>query len=233
MKSVSRFVGYRNWDDFRHSKNNRPAQNKILSKPSRYFILLPLLTIVIMVAFYFAYKGYSTREYTFCFYDSDNGERIENSIIEVNLLQDGAFSQSIQSNTDGCLTITTDMSSLTMKVRAPYYHTITLTRNLKRNERDEEVLLRPNSYALMIHHFSKSSMEERENRREQLEDMISDDAIIYIASDFDPSGIDMCTKGEFIDMLTKPSSESFHIEVLETKFRLGKISILRFKLIEE
>jgi hypothetical protein len=232
LNFLSRFAGYRGWDDFRHSKRNDTSTKNIISKPSRYFIFLPLLTIVILVAFYFAYKGYSTREYTFCFFDSDSGERIENSHIEVNLLQDGEFSQSLLCNAEGCLSITTDMSSLTMKVRAPYYHTKTLTRNLKRSERDEEVMLRPNSYAMMIHHFSKSSMEERLQNRDQLEEMISDEAIIYFASDLDTSEVEMCTKGEFIDMLTGAAADPFHIEVLETKFRFGKISILRFRLVK-
>jgi hypothetical protein len=233
LNFLSRFAGYRSWDDFRHAKRKNSSPRKVLSKPSWYFILLPLLTVIILVAFYFAYKGYSTREYTFCFYDSDSGEPIENNNIEVNLLQDGEFTQSLLSNAGGCLTVTTDMSSVTMKVRAPYYHTITLTRKLNRNDRDEEVLLRPNAYALMIHHFSKSSIEDRQQRRDQLDEMISDDAIIYIATDFDPSGIEMCTKGEFIDMLTEPSSETFQIDVLETKYRFGKISILKFKMVKE
>jgi hypothetical protein len=230
---LSRFAGYRNWDDFRHSNRNSTSRRKLLSKPSWYFILLPALTIVILVAFYFAYKGYSMREYTFCFFDSDSGKRIENRLIEVNILQNGEFLESLISNADGCVSITTDMSSITMKVKAPYYHTITLTRNLVKSDRNEKVILSPNNFALIIHHFSKSSLEDRQKKREQLEEIISNDAIIYNVSQFDPAGMEICTKGEFLDMLTRPSKDPFYIEVLETKSRLGKISILRFRLIRE
>lgn len=233
LNILSRFAGYRSWDEFRHAKTSSPNLKRTISKPSWYFILLPVLTIVILLAFYFAYKGYSTREYKFCFHDAQTGLRIENTLIEVSLLHDDESAESLLCDAEGCLLIKTDLSSITMTVKAPYYQTETFHRKLERADRTEKIMLNANKYALMIHHFSRSSMEERQRRKEQLNEMISNDAIIYMASDDEPNGMKICSKWEFIDMLMLTSADSSHVEVLEAKYRYGKITILRFRQVKE
>jgi len=233
LNFLSRFAGYRNWDDFKHAKRKKKGKLSGLLTPGKYFILIPLLTILILVVFYFAYHSYSTRSYRFCFYDLKTGKPIENTIIELRFLDTDQFPKTLYSDGNGCLTLRTDLSSIKFEVKAPYYFTDTISMKLDRSKMERRVMMQANNYAMLIHLFSKKTVNERQERRDRMDELISDDALIFQESDEDPKGIEMFSKQEFIDLLTLPAVDEKHIEVLETKLRDKKIIILRFKFVED
>ena len=232
LNFLSKYAGYNNWDEFRHFKSKESGNKYASMRPGTYFILLPILTLLLLIVFYSAYKAYSTREYEFCFYDRVSGLKIENNLIEVSLLRQGESPEKFLCEVNGCVKIKTDLSSIKLAINAPYYLPDTIQRNLNRNQRMEIVYLQENDYARIIHDYSRSELPERQKRRAQLESMISDKALIYKTTAEKDTGFEMFDKEEFITMLLDGSGEDEHIEILETKFRNDQIIILRFRLVD-
>lgn len=229
LNFLSCYAGYKNWDEFKHKHSNSVKRKRHGISPNRYFIILPLLTLIILSGFYFVYKYYDTREYQFCFFDADTRAAIIDNIIEVDLLLPNESPVYYICDTAGCLTIKTDKRRLSMVVKTPYYHTDTIIRKLNSNNREEKIMLQANNYALMIHYFSKMNIKNWQKRRVQLDEMIDENALIYQVIDDEETAMEMYNKSEFINILTMPVKSLMQIEILDTKYKDGKISILRFR----
>ena len=118
-----------------------------------------------------------------------------------------------------------------MVVSSPYYQPDTITRVVKKMDREEVVNLHANDYALMIHYFSMSEVADWQKRRDKLEPMFEDSAMIcQVMHDNQTSGMELFTKEEFIDKLTMPTGSLKNLEILDTKYRNDKISTLRFRI---
>ena len=79
-------------------------------------------------------------------------------------------------------------------------------------------------------------MEDWKKRRQQLDDMIAEDAQIVQIMDSDEygeTGIEMYTKKEFINKLTMPLHSLKNIDIIETVYDSGKMIQIRFKQNEE
>ncbi|MFH1936528.1 MAG: hypothetical protein ABIK52_03065 [Bacteroidota bacterium] len=233
LNLLSRFCGYTGWDDFCHRNSSRVPADTRLRRANRVFILVPLLVIAILAILYVVFKIYNTREYRICFYDADTREPITNNIIEVSLLLPDESPVNFLCGPDGCLVLKTDETHVTLVVKTPYYQTDTVIRVLDRYKREEMVRLRPNNYALMIHYFSRMNVKDWQQRRNQLDRMISDSALIYQVFNAGTVGMELYTKWEFINKLTMPASSLKHIEILDTKYSNGRIMMLRFRQKED
>lgn len=229
LNLLSRYAGYTNWDDFKYKHGNQSKYKGSLRKANRFFILIPLLVILIMSIFYGFYKLLNTCEYHFCFYDADTREPILNNIIEVTLLRKDESPITYLCKQDGCLALKTGETCVHLVVKAPYYHTDTIIRILDKFNRDETVTLHANNYALMIHYFSRMSVKDWQKRRNQLDRMISDSAVIYQVFDQPAVGMELYNKWEFINLITMPSTTLKQLEVLDTKYTGDRISLLRFR----
>ena len=233
LNLLSQYAGYTGWDDFRYQNRSHTSTTSPLRKTNRVFIVVPLLVIAVLAILYFAFKIYNTQEYRFCFYDADTREPITNNIIEVSLLLPNESPVNFLCGADGCLVLETDEVSVTFVVKTPYYQTDTVVRLLDKFKQEEMVRLRPNSYALMIHYFSRMNVKDWQQRRNQLDGMISDSALIYQVYYTGTIGMELYTKREFINKLTMPATSLKDIEILNTRFSDGRISLLRFRQKEE
>ncbi len=229
LNLLSRYAGFQGWDDFKYRNRNALSPSSPLRKANRVFIIVPLLVVTVLAILFVVFKLYNTHEYRFCFYDSDTREPITNNIIEVSLLLPDESPVNYLCGQDGCLELKTDLASVTMVVKTPYYHTDTVIRLLDRFKREEMIRLRPNNYALMIHYFSRMNVKDWQQRRNQLNDMISDSALIYQVYGAGTVGMELFTKWEFINKLTMPASSLDQIEILDTKYLNDRIMMLRFR----
>lgn len=231
LNLLSRYAGYSNWDDFVFSCREAPSAGKISGNANRYFYLVPLLALVIVAILYGTFRLFNTREYTFCFYDADTREPVRNLKIAVKLLQKGESPLELFSDSAGCFKLTTDKSVVRLTISSPYYHSDTITRIIRKLDRVETISLHANDYALMIHYFSRSGVADWENRREKLERMIEDSAMIcQVVGDKEAAGLELLTKAEFIDKLTMPSGSLKDLEILDTRYRNDRIAVLRFRV---
>lgn len=234
LNLLSQYAGYTGWDDFMYQNRSQVSSVSPIRKTNRVFIVVPLLVITVLAILYLAFKIYNIQEYRFCFYDADTREPISNNIIEVSMLLTDESPVNFLCDPDGCLVLKTDQATVTLVVKTPYYQTDTVIRLLDKFKRDEMIRLRPNNYALMIHYFSRMNVKDWQQRRNQLDRMISDSALIFQVYKTEYVGMELYTKREFINKLTMPASSLKHIEILDTKHSPDdQIILLRFRQKEE
>jgi hypothetical protein len=229
LNLLSKYAGYSNWDDFRFKNPIRETSVSPTKKANRYFIYVPVLVLVIVGTMFLIFKLVSTKDYKFRFYDADTREPVTNNIIEVNILLDGESPVSYLCGPDGSFILKTDKMNVHFVVKSPYYLTDTIIRILDKFHRDEIVQLRPNNYAMMIQYFSTMNVKDWQKRRDQLNLMIADSALIYQVFDKEAVGVDLYNKWEFINKLTLPSTGLKDIEILDTRYKGDKITLIRFK----
>ncbi|MCD4731602.1 MAG: hypothetical protein K8R74_13440, partial [Bacteroidales bacterium] len=212
LNLLSKYVGYTNWDDFVFKNSDQVAQGKSVAKANRYFLILPLLLVVVMAILFLLFKLVSNREYTFSFYDAHTRETITGCQIEIKILSEEESPVNYLSGTTGSFVLKTGESVIKMVINAPYYKSDTITRILKTFERDQKISLQPNDYALIIHYFSEMNVDDWQKRRTYLGKIIDDGAMIYqVLNDINAPGMEMYNKDEFIDKLTMPTSSLKYI----------------------
>jgi hypothetical protein len=82
----------------------------------------------------------------------------------------------------------------------------------------------------MIQYFSQTNVQAWQNSREQLERIISDNAMIFRLPDRKGvTGMELYNKREFIDKLSMPASSLRQIEIISSRYEKNQISIMRFR----
>jgi hypothetical protein len=228
LNLLSRYAGYADWRDFVYRNRGVIQQKEHINNPNRVFVLVPLLLLLSLILFYVLFKLYNTRDYQICLVSADDLVPVVSSKSQIEILEDGESSKTFLCDSAGCLALRTDKARMRFVVRSPYYKTDTIERTLKRFNRNEIIKLRTDDYALMIHYFSSSNVEDWQKRREQLNMMLADSAWIYEVFKNGTMGIELYDKWEFINKLTIPSSSLKYIEILDTEKHMGKIVALRF-----
>ncbi|HOW25006.1 MAG TPA: hypothetical protein PK711_04985 [Bacteroidales bacterium] len=229
LNLLSRYAGYANWDDFRYECSDQTVAIVKPVNPNRYFIFVPALVLVALGILFLLFKLLSTREYTFRFYDADTAEPITSTIIEVSVLLPNESPVSHLCGSDGSFTLKTDKANIRFSVKSPYYQTDTIFRTLDKFNRNETVKLRPDNYALMIHYFSSMNVKDWQKRRDQLNRMIADSALIFQVFSKEVPGVELYGKWEFINKLTLPSTGLKNIEILDTRYQEDRITMIRFR----
>jgi hypothetical protein len=124
----------------------------------------------------------------------------------------------------------TDQSLIKMVVNTPYYRNDTIKRTLKKFNQHETIGLQANEYALILRYFSEMNVQDWQKRRQKLDEMFEEDAMIYqVMNDKRGTGMELYSKCEFIDKMTMPSQSLKNIEILDTKYIGDRIAVLRFR----
>jgi hypothetical protein len=232
LNLLSKYAGYINWNDFvNKNKNSEITFSSPGVKANSYFILVPLIAIIVVAVFFGLYKIFSTQRFDFTFYDAVSKEAITTSRIEVKVLANNESPVSYFTDSSGVFSIKTSARILKLVISAPYYKPDTIIRTLRTFNRNEKISLQADDYALMIHFFSEQKTGDWLRRREQLSRIIDDGAMIgQVISDKSGRGMELYNKPEFIDKLTMPTGSLRNIEILETKLKNDKIMVLKFRI---
>ena len=231
LNMLCKYAGYANWEDLKFRNTDLDQGPLILTKSNRLFILVPAAGLVFMILFYLFFKLVNTRQFTFTFFDADTKETIDQSVIEIVILSDDESPVNLMSDSLGRIRFKTDKSVIRMIVKSQYYYPDTLTRILKKFNPAEKIGLHLNDYALMIRYFSEMNIDDWQKRREQLNAIFDEKAVIYqVHSGKNGPGMALYNKQEFIDKLTMPTGSLRQIEVLDTKYFNDKIMVLRFRI---
>lgn len=228
LNLLCRYAGYADWEDFTYKNQSKVSSFLVTDKSNRVFILVPLLLLSVLAAIYFLYKILITKEYQFCFVDSYDFSAITSDKTQMDVLNENESPITYLSDTTGCIVIRTDKTKIRFVVRSPYYRTDTIERILKKFSRTEHVALKTNEYALMIHYFSTDNVADWKKRREQLDKMFADTALILEVFGHGTLGVEMYDKWEFIDKISIPSRNLRQIEILDTEYSHDQIVIMRF-----
>lgn len=228
LNILCEYAGYQNWNEFKSKFEikEEPVIKAKKKKPIIVIIILLLLSII-FISYQFIPKN---KTYKFCFVDANLKAPIKNSPIWVVVINKNESPIITQCDSNGCFSLVTKEEQIQFVVRSPYYKTDTITRIVHNKEiKEEQIQLRTNDYALMIHLFSKSKITNWRKRRKQLSQMLTDDARIYQVYEDGKTGMELFNKKEFIDKLTTPTKSLKSIEIIETIYSGDQISIMRFK----
>jgi len=242
LNLLSEYVGFRNWQAFVYEQKQK--QEKPLSEalpeatPEVLSHKRPLLStkwvvpvgLALIAAAFLAFfplnKGKGT--YEICFTSTDLGQ-LEQKVkrVEVLWLKENESPITFSCDENGCIQLEGVKGTVKLVIQAPYFQKDTLIRNLPNGLGREEVRLKTDDYAWMIHLFSTSNVKDWKKRRKQLDAMFSEEAQIFQV--YQGVGVEMLNKQEFIDKLTFPLESLSEIEVLETVYnKKNKIIALRF-----
>jgi len=222
---LSTYIGVENWDAF--IKNQETSKKQTYSLKRK--IAIGITTLIILLLILFLIPKEKTCE--ICFVDAERQALILNSPIKFHLLKDKESPIQLHADSLSCVQFKTSDSEIKFVIKSPYYKSDTIVRSLEnvRSNFKEEIRLKTNDYALMIHIFSSSKLQDWKKRRNQLDNMIAYNAQIYQIFEQDNIIMDLYSKWDFINKLTTPTKSLKNIQVIETQYYQGKIQVMRFK----
>ena len=168
------------------------------------------------------------REYQFCFVNQLTKKPVSGTQIDVVIFWEDGSPENVTCDSTGCFRIRTNKSRIRFAVNAPYYRKDTINFRLGGSDRMQTVSLRANDYAMMIHYLANEQVVDWQARREQLDMIFSDNAMIYQVFMDRNIGMEVYNKWEFINKITMPSKGLENLEIIETTFSGEQISALWF-----
>lgn len=170
-----------------------------------------------------------SKKYYYSFIDADRNSKI-NAELQVQILKENESPIQYTAKPNEPFVYTTKSKSLTMVVSSPYYRTDTIQRNLETAPEAENIELKPNDYAIMLFYYSKS-LTDLKKKRNSLNYLISDNALIYQVFDNQFYGVETMDKQRYINLVTLPSTSLEKLEVIDTQTdKNGKIVMIKFKI---
>lgn len=227
LNILSIYCGYNNWAEFKEKHEVKEGETNHKRGGSFFRIMMVtigLILISVVLAVMFWEKEH---EYQFCFIDDNTNNRITTPI-EIIILQKDETPYYLKTIDKGCFTWKTKKEGIIAIVKSPYHLTDTIFRSIH-SKGSENIKLKTDDYALMIHYYSTANVSDWKKRREHLRTAIHDKAIIYQVHP-DGLGVELYSKDDFINKLTLPTSSLKNIEIIETNYEGNKIVGLKFKL---
>lgn len=216
LNLLSQYVGYQNWNEFKSNKHNHN------SKKNTMIWWVPFLLVVILGAMLMPQKN----EFHYCFVDADKGEVISNPVT-IEILHKNQSPLHFKTDAKGCLHYTTHEDSITFVVKSSYYKNDTIVRN--KSHHKGIIYLQLDDYALMLDYYSKGKIEDVQERKAQLENLIDDHALIYQLYSH-KNDVEIYSKSEFINLLLVPTHSLKNIQYVTKEFEGNKIVKLKFMI---
>lgn len=237
---LSRYAGHADWAAFKDAQSPNKAVEatalNVSAKPlpakwGRGAVLygigaLALFGLIVSLA---SLRATEQKTYRVCFTDAMTQQALIGMDIQLERQGTGESPIVAMADTNGCHTFQLALDQVVFTVKAAYYHPETITRNLKSEQLNETIPLRRDDYAWMIHLFSNGKVGDWKKRREQLGQMIADDAMILQVDPATGAGMELYNKTDFIAKMTLPVSGLKDLKILETMYNpAGRIQRMRF-----
>ena len=195
----------------------------------KYLILMAGATLTFLLGLFIFRDQLFTKEYYYNFIDSDRNSKI-NAELQVQILKENESPILYTAKANEPFVYKNPTTkTLTMVVSSPYYRTDTIRRNLETAPESEIIELKPNDYAIMLYYYS-NSLQDIKRKRETLNYLISNDALIYQVYDNETYGIETLDKQRYITLVTTPTTSLKNLEVIDTKMENGKIVLIKFRI---
>lgn len=225
LNLLSQYCGYKNWNDFKsnHPASSRSPKNRDIQK--RFGFGFVFLGFIILTVIYFLIPKENT--FSFCFIDQDRNRTVKTPI-DIIILNNGESPFYSKSDSVGCFIWKTKDNYIHFIIQSPYHKTDTIYRTAS-SKSPENLHIKTDDYALMLHYYANGKIEDWQNRRKELAKIIADNATIFQVLPH-RLGIEMYTKKEFIDKLTTPTQSLKNIEVIESQKLNEQIVKLKFRI---
>lgn len=220
----SRFVGYSNWDEFIY-KNQTEKNFKTISKASSKGKYIKELFLILLISLTgFGVYSLTVKE------DKPKAIKIKNALTNEPISSEDIQVYKVQDEVE--TPIETEDSKIEIQksdekivVESPYFE----TKEVNVSKIKDEILLKPEDYAMVLKNFIQSDLKEWEDRKEKLDKILSDDleVIVMLKNNL---GAEHLNKNEFAGKLIIPTSETKKMKVLTLKTNDQKqITFLRIQ----
>lgn len=175
------------------------------------------------------------KTYTYCFTDADRNQNVQ-SIIEIKVMKEKESPLFFRIKPGECFHYASKDKNLRMLISSTVYENLEINRNLENAPEQETIELKPDDYKMAVLYFSKKDVtgnlsEQINIKRRQLENRISNDAVIYQVYDNEIYGIETLDKQKYITLLTTPTTSLKNLTIIEMKTdKKGKIISIKFKI---
>ncbi|MCE3077114.1 hypothetical protein [Chryseobacterium gwangjuense] len=173
------------------------------------------------------------KTYTYCFTDADRAVSVMNTI-EIKVIKENESPILYKIKPGECFRYSTKDKNLKLRITAPFYEDLEVNRNLENAPEEEMIELKPDDYKMAANYFSikdaNGNPELLKQKRKQLDNLISNNAIIYQVYDNATYGIETLDKQKYITLVTTPTTSLKNLSVIEMKREKGKIVSIKFKI---
>lgn len=177
--------------------------------------------------------------YTYCFTDADRNQKVQ-STIEIKVIKENESPLFFRIKPGECFHYPSKDKSIKMQISSTMYENLEINRNLENAPEEETIELKPDDYKMAVYYFSTKDVKggnevEQFNlirqKRKQLENLISNEAVITQVYDSDIYGLESLDKQDYITLVTTPTTSLKNLNVIEMKRdKKGKIISIKFKI---
>jgi predicted DNA-binding transcriptional regulator AlpA len=210
---LSQLVGFSGWDEFvfKHKKEvvlpikkSENKKNKILLWSVSLVGILLISSVIIYLEFYKNSNSHSIEVK-----DSFSNNKINNDDFKAVIIKDSTeipveiIDSELQINTK---------DSTKVVIKSPFYEDqVIVVRNEKRHQ---DIVLKPDDYAMMLKAFMKSDIKDWQTRKKQLNKILADDleVIVMLKNDL---GAEYFNKQEFSEKLIIPSQSLQKMKIID------------------
>ena len=229
------YINEQSWNAFSHhfsdnkiineSKNVSQQKQKANEKKRslRPLIIVMMLAAVGLIVYYLNLKPKETT-YSFCFIDKNTHLPVVDSFLEIKMIK-GEESPLFIPLKSSCIEGVGKEVDFIVKGR--FYKPLQIKRSIHSATYEESVFLEPDDYAMILHLFVNSKVDDWKKRRNQLSEMMHDNLKAYEIS-HDGFTIDVLTKSEFINKMTLPTRVLKQVSIVHTDYEGDKISFIKF-----
>ena len=218
------------------SSSQRIFKNPLISLIKQYFWLISSVVLMTMVLILVFWQRIFATDYKFTFIDADRNTKIKD-IIEIRVLKENETpiryiinsGKDIEDDEIGVFRYPTQSKTLVMEVNSPFYKKDTIYRNLDPARTNETIELEPDVYAQALYYYSTNDISKK---REELDKIISKNALIYQVFDNETYGVETLDKQKYIGFVTTPKKSLKNFKMIETKVSptSKKIVLIKFKI---
>ena len=218
------------------SSSQRIFKNPLISLIKQYFWLISSVVLMTMVLILVFWQRIFATDYKFTFIDADRNTKIKD-IIEIRVLKENETpiryiinsGKDIEDDDLGVFRFPTQSKTLAMEVNSPFYRKDTIYRNLDPARTNETIELEPDVYAQALYYYSTNDISKK---REELDKIISKNALIYQVFDNETYGVETLDKQKYIGLVTTPTTSLKNFKMIETKVspETKKIILIKFKI---
>lgn len=216
--------------------SQRIFKNPLISLIKQYFWLISSVVLMTMVLILVFWQRIFATDYKFTFIDADRNTKIKD-IIEIRVLKENETpiryiinsGKDIEDDDVGVFRFPTQSKTLAMEVNSPFYRKDTIYRNLDPARTNETIELEPDVYAQALYYYSTNDISKK---REELDKIISNNALIYQVFDNETYGVETLDKQKYIGLVTTPTTSLKNFKMIETKVspETKKIILIKFKI---
>jgi hypothetical protein len=236
LNLFAQYIGFSSWNSFAYENTSIEENKEVKKSPSSkvdtpkstrnksLLAVLILAIIAIVSVVILTSKKEVEIQYKFCFIDKNTHLPVVDSFLEIKMIK-GEESPLFFPLKTSCIEGTGNMVDFVVQGR--FYKPLHIKRTIQNDVYEESIFLEPDDYAMMLHLFTNSKVDDWKKRRNQLSDMMNENLKAYELT-IDGFTIDVLTKDEFINKMTLPTRVLKHVAIVQTDYEGDKISLIKF-----